>query len=323
MADRPLRLATRGSPLARWQATWVADRLAATGCHAVPVVVETDGDRRVDVPIDRLGGQGVFVKEVQLAVARGDADGAVHSAKDLPAAADDAEESALVLAAVPVRADPRDLLVGGSVASLAIGALVATGSARRRAQLANLRPDLTFTGLRGNLGTRLSAVGTRGIAAVVVAKAAVDRLGWRPPDGTEVEVLEPGVMLPQVGQGALAVECRRDDHVTRSVLRAIDDRSAAPLVGAERAYLAALGGGCTLPVGAHAEWTPGTGDRAGGSVMRLTGMIASADGRVVLRHAQSATDPEIVGQEVARYLLDDAGGSDLGEWAGSPRAVVV
>jgi hydroxymethylbilane synthase len=200
--------------------------------------------------------------------------------------------------------------------------MVATGSARRRAQLANLRPDLTFTGLRGNLGTRLAAVGTRGIAAVVVAKAAVDRLEWQPPEGMEVEVLEPGVMLPQVGQGALAVECRRDDDVTRSLLEVIDDPVAGPLVGAERAFLAALGGGCTLPIGAHAEWTVEPGDRAEANVIRLTGMIASADGRIVLRHARSGTDPATVGREVARYLLDDAGGSDLGEWAGAPGEVV-
>jgi hydroxymethylbilane synthase len=299
----------------------VADLLAGAGCHALPVVVETDGDRRPDVPIDRLGGQGVFVKEVQAAVARGDADAAVHSAKDLPATSGGAEDPGLVLAAVPERADARDLLVGGSVASLPIGAMVATGSARRRAQLANLRTDLTFTGLRGNLATRLAAVGTRGITAVVVAKAAVDRLEWQPPDGVELEVLEPGVMLPQVGQGALAVECRCHDEATWSLLRAIDDPVAGPLVRAERAYLAALGGGCTLPVGAHAEWTVEPGDRVEAGAVRLTGMIASGDGRVVLRHAHVGPDPEAVGREVARYLLDEAGGNDLGEWAGGPGEV--
>jgi hydroxymethylbilane synthase len=317
VAERTLRLATRGSPLARWQAGRVADLLAQAGCRPSLVVVETDGDRRVDVPIDRLGGQGVFVKEVQAAVARGDADVAVHSAKDLPAVSD---FSPLVLAAVPERADPRDLLVGGELTSLPVGAMVATGSARRRAQLANLRPDLTFTGLRGNLATRLSAVGTGGIAAVVVAKAAVDRLDWRPPTGMESEVLESDIMVPQVGQGALAVECRPDDDPTRSLLEAVNDALAGPPVAAERAYLAALGGGCTLPVGAHAAWAtepaePGAhGERRRGRHIRLRGMIASADGRVVLRHTHSGSDPVAVGREVARYLLDDAGGRDLGEW---------
>jgi hydroxymethylbilane synthase len=312
LTDRTIRLATRGSPLARWQAGRVADLLEEAGCPSSLVVVETDGDRRTDVPIDRLGGQGVFVKEVQVAVARREADGAVHSAKDLPAADDG---SGLVLAAVPERADARDLLVGATVDSLPTGATVATGSARRRAQLANLRPDLTFIGLRGNLATRLAAVGTNGITAVVVAKAAIDRLGWRPPDGMETEVVDPTILLPQVGQGALAVECRPDDDTTLARLAAIDDREVRAPVMAERAYLATLGGGCTLPVGAHARWAERTDGGRGLGAIQLTGMIASSDGRVVLRHTDSGTDPEAVGREVARYLLDDAGGRDLGEWA--------
>ncbi len=317
MTDRIVRLATRGSPLAQWQAVRVAELLEKTGCRSSLVVVETDGDRRADVPIDRLGGQGVFVKEVQAAVARGDADAAVHSAKDLPAGtADDA--SGLVLAAIPERADPRDFLVGATLDSLPVGAKVATGSARRRAQLANLRPDLTFTGLRGNLATRLAAVGTGGIAAVVVAKAAVDRLDWRPPDGMETEVLDPSIMLPQVGQGALGVECRTDDESTRSELAAIGDPEAWPPVQAERAYLARLGGGCTLPVGAHAEWVTGTEHEEVRPAIRLTGMIASGDGRVLLRHTRTGSDPEALGQEMARYLLEDAGGGDIGDWVPAP-----
>ncbi len=326
MAERTLRLATRGSPLARWQAGRVAELAERAGCRPALVVVETDGDRRGDVPIDRLGGQGVFVKEVQAAVMRGEADCAVHSAKDLPA--DPVSGSPLVLAAVPERADPRDVLVGATLASLPTGGLVATGSARRRAQLANLRPDLTFTGLRGNLGTRLQAVGRRGIAAVVVAKAAVDRLGWPAPPGLQFEVLDPSVMVPQVGQGALAVECRPDDEETRSVLEGIDDPAAGRLVAAERSFLAALGGGCTLPVGGHAEWAapgadPSDGDRHRPEVrpLRLTGMMAAPDGRVVLRHTGTGNDPAAVGRETARFLLDRAGGRDLGEWAPAPGEV--
>lgn len=312
-----LRLATRGSPLARWQALRVASLLEARGCRSTLVVVETDGDRRGDVPIDRIGGQGVFVKEVQAAVARGEADCAVHSAKDLPAGpAPDGPP--LVLAAVPERADPRDALVGGRLASLPAGAVVATGSARRRAQLANLRPDLTFTGLRGNLATRLQAAGSRGIAAVVVAKAALDRLHWRAPDGVPVDVLDATVMLPQVGQGALAVECRAEDAATRSLVQAIDDSLAATAVEAERSFLAALGGGCTLPVGAHARLTDPAGDPGGRPCVELTGMMASADGRVLIRHVSTGSEPGEVGREVARYLLDEAGGRDLGEWVPAP-----
>jgi len=305
VTGRPsLRLATRGSPLARWQADRVAGLLAAAGVETSLVVVETEGDRRTDVPIQALGGQGVFVKEVQAAVARGDADAAVHSAKDLPAAPE-AQVPGLVLAAFPERADPRDLLVGARLDTLPAGALVATGSARRRVQLANLRPDLLFCDLRGNLATRLAAVDH--VTAVVVAAAGVDRLAWTPPAGLEVERLEPGVMLPQVGQGALAVECRADDDRTRTALGAIDDVAVRRAVEAERAFLAELGGGCTLPVGAHAVADPEAG-------LALTGLVASDDGRVVLRHADRGADPVALGRAVARYLLDEAGAGGLGAW---------
>jgi hydroxymethylbilane synthase len=168
----------------------------------------------------------------------------------------------------------------------------------------------------------LAVAGTRGISAVVVAKAAVDRLGWRPPEGVETEVLESGIMLPQVGQGALAVECRRDDDAVRSLLEEIDDPGAGAPVAAERAYLAALGGGCTLPVGAYGDWAPDRQERSGGVAIRLTAMIASADGRIALRHTDTGTDPEALGREMARYLLDDAGGRDLGEWAAAPGEVL-
>lgn len=333
MTDRPvLRLATRGSPLALWQADRVAGLLGRVGITTSVVVVETMGDRRTDVPLDQLGGQGVFVKEVQAAVVRGDADAAVHSAKDLPA--DPALATpGLVLAAFPERVDTRDLLVGGRLDSLPTGATVATGSARRRVQLANLRPDLTFAGLRGNLATRLAVAGTGGVDAVVVAKAAVDRLGWTPPDGLETEVLAPQVMLPQVGQGALAVECRIDDTATRVALEAIDDPGVAALVAAERAFLAELGGGCTLPVGANAQWAV-TGQERGPETERASGsesgtgsgpgrlvlaaMLASADGVVVLRHTAEGDAPDELGRRTARYLLDDAGGRDLGDWSPLP-----
>jgi porphobilinogen deaminase len=242
-----------------------------------------------------------------------------------------------VRAAFPERGDPRDVLVGATLDALPTGATVATGSARRRVQLANLRPDLTFADLRGNLATRVSRVGADGIAAVVAARAALDRLDWRAPVGVAVETLEPGTMLPQVAQGALAVECRADDDVTRTALAAIDDVGVRSVVEAERAFLAELGGGCTLPVGAHAVFDavvdpdpssdgrapagPASG-RAGpaggtgpGTRLRLTGLLAGADGHVVLRHGSTGLDGPALGRAVARYLLDDAGGADLGPWS--------
>jgi hydroxymethylbilane synthase len=291
-------------------------------------VVETDGDRHTEVPLDRLGGRGIFVKEVQAAVARGDADAAVHSAKDLPS--DPAlSVPGLVVAAFPERVDTRDLLVGSRLDSLPTGATVATGSARRRVQLANLRPDLTFAGLRGNLATRAALAGTASVVAVVLAKAAVDRLGWSPPNDQETEVLAPTIMLPQVGQGALAVECRVEDAATRTLLAAIDDPEVEPLVTAERAFLAELGGGCTLPVGANAQWAERgagsdpeepdePGENADNARITLAAMIASADGVVMLRHTSTGHDPHELGRAVASYLLNDAGGADLADWSPVP-----
>ena len=314
---RPFRLATRGSPLARWQADRVVALLAAVGVAAEPMIVDTEGDRRTDVPLAQIGGQGVFVKEVQAAVARGDADAAVHSAKDLPAS-EALSIPGMVIGAFPERGDPRDVLVGGRLEGLPTGALVATGSARRRVQLANLRPDLTFTDLRGNLATRLAKVGADGVIAVVAARAALDRLSWEPPPGMAVETLEPEVMLPQVAQGALAVECRAEDDVTRTILAAIDDDSVRYLVEAERAFLAELGGGCTLPVGAHAVPVSAVDTNGGNSRIRLTGMVAGTDGLVVLRQEMVGTDGLALGRAVARYLIDDAGGAELMSWRPAP-----
>jgi hydroxymethylbilane synthase len=243
--SRPLRLATRGSPLAEWQAEHVAGLLRACDpeIEVSLVVVETTGDRRRDVPLHAIGGQGVFVKEVQQAVLDGRADAAVHSAKDLPSGP---PPPGLVLAAVPARGDPRDALVGSTVRDLAPGARVATGAVRRRAQLAALRPDLVFEDVRGNIDTRLGKVPAGG--ALVVAVAALERLGR----GDRIsEALPVDVMVPQVGQGALAVECRAADERTRKRLESIESSIDRSFVDAERAFLAELGGGCELPVGAY------------------------------------------------------------------------
>ena len=287
-----LRAATRGSRLARLQTDLVISLL---GVDAEPLVVDTVGDRRTDIPIWELGGRGVFVKEVQAAVLDGRADFAVHSAKDLPSTTPDG----LTIAAVPERADARDALVGRRFDALPPGARVGTGSVRRRAQLAWLRPDLTFAGLRGNMETRLAKAG--GFAAIVVAAAALERLG-RSSDVTEV--LPPGIMVPQVGQGALAIECRAGDDATLAALAAVEHGPSRRAVDAERAWLAEVGGGCDLPVGAHA--TVGGDGR-----VTLTAMIGTSDGRIVLRATDAGDDPVEVGRRLARHLLDDAGGSSL------------
>ena len=291
-----LRAATRGSPLARWQVDHVASLLAAVDPDITvePVIVQTEGDRRLDAPLWELGGKGVFVKEVQAAVLDGRADIAVHSAKDLPSVTVDG----LVIAAVPERGEARDALVGSTLADLPTGGLVATGSVRRRAQLAWLRPDLTFTGLRGNIATRLAKAPD--FAAIVMAAAALERLDLA--DRAD-EVLEPSVMLPQVGQGALAVEARTDDTETVGVLTRIEHTLSRMAVDAERAFLAELGGDCDLPAGAHAVASDGE--------VRAEGLIASLDGHVVLRETVTGADPVAIGHDLARTLLDTHGGAGL------------
>jgi hydroxymethylbilane synthase len=289
-----LRAATRGSALARWQTDHV---IALLGVPVEVVVISTEGDRRTDVPIEEIGGLGVFVKEVQAAVLHGRADFAVHSAKDLPSSAE-LQPDGLVLACVPERADPRDVLVGSTLAALPVGGLVATGSVRRRAQLANLRPDLTFTGLRGNIDTRLTKAAD--VDAIVMAAAALHRLERH---DAIAETLETDVLVPQVAQGALAIECRADDDAVVAALQGIEHRPSRRAVDAERAFLAEHGGGCDLPVGAHATAVDGG--------LELKGLIASYDGRVVLRDRVRGADPRALGVELASALLDGAGARAL------------
>jgi hydroxymethylbilane synthase len=295
-----LRVATRGSALARWQADHVAvlAQKAEPGLEVETVVVETSGDRRRDLPIWELGGKGVFVKEVQAAVLEGRADVAVHSAKDLPSLTPDG----LVIGAVPERADVRDSLVGATLASLPPGATVASGSLRRRAQLAHVRPDLRFEGLRGNIATRLAYAEREAVAAVVMAAAALDRLGLA---DRIAERLDVDLMVPQVGQGALAVECRADDTDARCLLDRIEHAPSRRAVDAERGFLAELGGDCSVPAAAHATLA---GDR-----LRVRGLVASADGRTVVRHelAGPASSGAALGRSVARQLLDDQGAAAL------------
>jgi hydroxymethylbilane synthase len=284
---RTLRAATRGSPLARWQADQIAALLAAAHPAVVVelLVVDTQGDRRLDVPIWELGGKGVFAKEVQAAVLDGRADLAVHSAKDLPSVS----PPGLVIACTPERGDVRDALVGSTLADLPTGAEVATGSLRRQAQLAATRPDLRFVSLRGNMATRLAKAPDHD--AIVVAATALDRLGLA---HHIAERLPIELVLPQVGQGALAVECRADDGELQALLAAVEHGPTRRCVDAERAFLAELGGDCSLPAAAHAIL-------AADGTLSIEGRLAAVDGSTVLRH----TGPD--GARVARHLLDHGG----------------
>jgi len=298
VADPVLRIASRGSPLAIWQAAHVAGHLATAvpGLDVEVVVVETEGDRRLDVPISEVGGKGVFAKEVQAAVLDGRADVAVHSAKDLPSV----PVPGLALGAILERGEVRDALVGGTVANLAPGATVATGSQRRRVQLASLRPDLVFTDLRGNMATRLSKVPEGG--AIVVAAVALQRLQL----ADEIsEMLSVDDLVPQVGQGALAVECREEDAPIVRLLQSIEHPPSRRRVDAERAFLAELGGDCDLPAGAHAVLLDDLGEGDGsGTQLRLSAILAS-DGSPrarVARARQVGVDPVALGTAVAQDL---------------------
>ncbi len=295
-----IRIATRGSALARWQAEHVRDLLLAASADAGTevgveiVVVSTQGDRDKSTPLGILGGKGVFVKEVQTALLDGRADIAVHSGKDLPGIT----PPELMIAAVPHRADPSDALIGCSLADLPQGGVVATGSIRRKAQLASLRPDLRFEELRGNIDTRLAKA--KNFDAIVMASAALDRLALSPDS---VDRLPVDVMVPQVAQGALAIECRKDDVDTSALLASIETAEARRVFDAERAFLSELGGDCDLPVAAHAVLD--------GNQLHLTAIVANHSGSTVLRETRSGDDGVALGRSIARYLLDDSGGSSL------------
>ena len=279
-----VRIATRSSSQARTQAEVVADELRAAdaSCRPELVFVETLGDQRHDVPLHTIGGQGVFVKEVQRAVLDGRADLAVHSAKDLPSE----QAHGLSIGAFTQRRDPRDALVGQTLDGLRIGATVATGSVRRRAQLRVLRPDIHFVELRGNIHTRLSKVPDRG--AIVMAVAALHILGLTEQIAEAVDI---DAMVPAVGQGCVAIECRDDDEATRAALAAIDHPATRRAVSTERAFLAELGSGCSLPVGAHV--TDGY----------LVAFLADDVGRSVQTTIRLGHDWELDARQTARAMV--------------------
>ncbi|MEE9416507.1 MAG: hydroxymethylbilane synthase [Acidimicrobiales bacterium] len=291
-----IRVATRGSALAIWQAEYVSEllRSADASVEVQLVRVSTQGDRDKITPLEVIGGKGVFVKEVQLAVLDDRADIAVHSGKDLPAVTPDG----LVVAAVPERGDPRDVLVGTSLKDLPNGATVATGSIRRRAQLASLRPDLRFETLRGNIETRL--LRAEAFDAIVMAAAALARLELKPE---VVDRLAVATMIPQVAQGAIAIECRSDDAELRMRLGDLDHSKSRTAFDTERSFLAEVGGDCELPIAGHAVVDAGT--------VEFSAAILSPGGQTVLTETRSGTEPQRLGRDVARWLLDEQGGANL------------
>ena len=297
---RTLRLGTRRSDLATTQSDWVAERLRAFG-HTVELVeIVTEGDTST-ASLSSLGGTGVFAAALRKALLSGDVDLAVHSLKDLPTS----PEPGLVVAAIPSREDPRDVLVstaGETLAELPEGAVIGTGSPRRVAQLAALGLGLSFKDIRGNVDTRIRMARDGAVDAVVLARAGLARLGRL---DEAAETLDPLQMLPAPGQGALAVECRSDDEDTRSLLAAVDDPETRACVTAERALLARLESGCAAPVGALAEVVEGEQ----GLELSLRAFVGALDGSLELRRSivGSVRDAERLGTELAEVLLEDGG----------------
>jgi len=284
-----LVIASRGSQLALWQARWIEGRLTALGHPCRIEIIKTTGDKITDVPLAKVGGKGLFTKEIEEALLDGRAQLAVHSLKDLPTEL----PPGLILAAVPEREDPRDAIVGKRLEQLPRGARVGTSSLRRAAQLRKLRPDLEIESVRGNLDTRLRKLDEGRYDAILLAAAGLKRLGW---GGRIAEILPADLMCPAVGQGALAIETCASGPGFDAV-RALDDGPAHAAVTAERGLLAALGGGCQVPIGAHAT--------VSAARVQLLGVVASPDGANLIRSQSegASENAEAIGRHLGEELL--------------------
>ncbi|WP_447976608.1 hydroxymethylbilane synthase [Candidatus Nitrospira bockiana] len=305
-----LVIGTRGSRLAIWQAEWVQARLReiAPEIRVTLQRIKTSGDKILDVPLAKVGGKGLFVKEIEEALVRGEIDLAVHSMKDVPTVLPEPLE----ILCIPPREDPRDALIsrdGLGLDRLPKGARVGTSSLRRQSQLLHRRGDLRIDMLRGNLDTRLRKLKEGEYDAIVLAAAGLRRMGW---DGDVTEYLPFDVSLPAIGQGAIGVEGRRDDRFVQDLLSRLDDPATHTVVRAERALLDRLQGGCQVPIAAH-------GVLAGGR-LRLEGLIASLDGRTLVRDSVEGMEQEArdLGVRLAERLLARGGAAILQEIYGAP-----
>ncbi|CAM3801249.1 hydroxymethylbilane synthase [Alicyclobacillus pomorum] len=288
-----LRVASRRSALAMTQTQWVVTQLESRypGLRVDIVPVVTKGDRILDVSLSKVGGKGLFVSEIEACLLSGDADFAVHSLKDVPA---DLAEG-LALTAIPEREDPRDALItktGCSLDALPDGAVIGTSSLRRVAQLQAYRPDLRFVPIRGNIDTRLRKLEEEELDAIVLAAAGLHRMGWT---DKITEYLPPHVCLPAVGQGILGIESRSADQRVNDILSSLHNGATAAVAQAERTLLQALNGGCQVPIAGYAE-------RDDSGQVWLRGLVASPDGRTVLRAEVRDQAPDRAGLEVAERL---------------------
>lgn len=291
---RPIVVGTRKSLLAVTQTNWVIEQLKKVDptLEVSKEKIVTKGDQILHVTLSKVGGKGLFVKEIEQALLDKRIDLAIHSMKDMPAELPEG----LIIGAIPVREDPQDCLIsreGLTLEELPEGAVVGTSSLRRQAQILAARPDLVVKPIRGNLDTRLKKLENGDFAAIVLALAGLKRLGW----GQKVtEVLPVTTMLPAVGQGALAVQCRADDKEVRQLLCQINDETTAKAVQAERAFLNSFQGGCHMPLAAYAKWEDGQ--------IQLSGLVADPNGSQVIQATLSGTDPWELGATLAAKLIE-------------------
>lgn len=292
-----LVVGSRGSALALWQARHIASRLQELGEETRIEIIKTTGDKIQDVPLSQVGGKGLFTKEIEEALLAGTIDLAVHSLKDMPTEI----PSGLTLAAIPEREEPRDALVGATLADLKEGTRVGTSSLRRSAQLHALGRGLVIENLRGNVDTRLRKLDEGHYDAIVLASAGLRRLGWQ--DRIR-ELIPEDVMCPAVGQGALAIETREDGAAAWNIVRKLDHAESRKAVEAERALLAVLGGGCQVPIGAYAQLENGS--------LRLRAIVASPEGSRIIRDELWGSNPLITGTELGKRLLEAGAREILG-----------
>jgi hydroxymethylbilane synthase len=293
---------TRKSPLALTQTEWVLGELKKhhPGLEIGMEKIVTKGDRILDVTLSKVGGKGLFIKEIEQAMFDGKIDFAVHSLKDMPTEM----PNGLMIAAITKREDPRDVVItrdGCGFTDLPLGARVGTSSLRRAAQLRHSRPDIEVVSVRGNINTRLAKLEEMELDAIVLAAAGLERMGWADKIS---ERLPTDLCIPAVGQGALAIQCRSDDEEIRELLMALDDEETRRIVLAERTLLGKLNGGCQIPIGAYAEVVE-EGE------LKLTGIVGSSDGLTLLRESAAGTDPVALGHAVSDRLIEKGAGEIL------------
>lgn len=287
-------IGSRGSQLALWQAHWIKAQLESFGQECRLEIIHTTGDKVTDVALSKVGTKGLFTKEIEEALLDHRIDLAVHSLKDMPT---DLPEG-LTLAAIPEREDPRDALIGKRLSELSEGYRVGTSSLRRAAQLRAIRSDLRLENIRGNVDTRLRKLDDGQFDAIVLASAGLRRLGWQ---DRITEWLDPEVMCPAVGQGALAVETRNDDGRAQQICKRLDHAASRAAVTAERAVLAQLGGGCQVPIGALAVVSSNS--------LRIRAIVVSPDGVTLIRKQSAGPieNAQQIGRELGDALLAGGG----------------